>query len=352
MKSKNFLGVHSVFIIFALMLHAFCAALAVGGMMRVYSMMLAYEHSRPEYVARNVLSLFEDKRYADIIKLGKVPLSKMETAESFGRAAEKNYSGGQFSLSRSGDSNWQIACDGRPVATLSLRNQKSGGRHGMDLWTTQRLDVLSPAPQSYTVQAPPAVRIAVNDIVPGNSALVTQALIQSPFGKLPDSLAPAVAKVYQFDGLFLPPDVTATADNGTTCAVAQFQNSITVCLSPSEQVIAQLSQFGEQAACAYAKFITNDAKLDEVLPFFLPESEYYTHLKQFYNGWYNEHDQYAFKNARFSNWFMYDERHISCDISFDYWIKMKRHEYTYPSKYTMYFVLSDKGWRVANLVVL
>ncbi len=352
MKTKSPAGINSVFIVFALLLHAFCAALAVGGMVQVYNIALAYEHSRPEYAAQDVLSLFEKKRYEEIIKLGRIPLSKLETTESFGRAAEKSYNGGGFSISRSGENGWQIACGGKPVATLSLRCQKGGGSHGMDLWTIEKLAVLSPAPQSYTVQTPPAVHLLVNGVEPDDSALVVAAQAKSPFGTLPDALAPTMSKVYRFDGLFSPPEVTASGDNGAACAVTQFQNSISVCLPPSEQVIAQLSRFGEQAACAYAKYITNDATLDEVLPFFLPESGYYTRLKQFYNGWYNAHDQYAFKNAAFSNWYAYDERHVSCDISFDYWIKMSWHEYTYPSKYTMYFVLSDNGWRVANLVVL
>lgn len=352
MKTKAPAEMNAVFVVFALMLHAFCAALAVGGMMRVYSITLAYEHSRPEYVAQNVLSLFEEKRYEKIISLGQVPLSRLETAESFGRAAEKSYNDGGFSISRSGENSWQIECGGKPVATLLLSCQKGGGQHSTDLWAVEKLTVLSPAPQSYTVQTPAPVYLTVNGVEPDDSALVTTAQAKSPFGTLPDALAPAEAKVYRFDGLFWPPEVTASADSGVACTVARFQNSILVCLPPSKQVVAQLSEFGEQAACAYAKYITNDATLDEVLPFFLPESGYYTQLKQFYNGWYNAHDQYAFKNAEFSNWNAFDERHVSCDISFDYWIGMNRHEYTYPSKYTMYFVLGDNGWRVANLVVL
>lgn len=352
MKTKVASEINYIFVVFALMLHAFCAALAVGGMVRVYNIALAYEHSRPEYMAQNVLSLFEEKRFEEIISLGQVPLSELETAESFARAAQKSYNGGEFSISRSGENSWQIDCGDKPVATLLLHYQKGGGRHGMDIWSTERLDVLSPTPQSYTIQTPPSVHLFVNGVEPDDSVLVTDTQTTSPFGTLPDALAPAAAKVYRFDGLFLPPEVTASANNGVACSVSQFENRISVCLSPSEQVIAQLSEFGEQAACAYAKYITNDATLDEVLPFFLPESSYYTHLRQFYNGWYNAHDQYAFKNAKFSNWSAFDDRHVSCDISFDYWIKMSRHEYTYPSKYTMYFVLGNNGWRVANLVVL
>lgn len=351
MKTKNPAGIHSVFVIFALMLYAFCAALAVGGMVQVYHLTLAYEQSRPEYVVQDVLSLFKEKRYAEIIKLGKVRLSTLETTEHFGQAAEKSYSGGEFSLVHCGDNNWRVACGDKPVATLSLRCQKGGGRHGMDLWSADMLDVLIPAPQSYTVQTPPAVHITVNGVAPDDSAL-TAAKAESPFGVLPEVLMPDAAKIYRFDGLFLPPDVAATGDDGAVCAIARFENSFSVCLSPGEQLTVQLSQFGEQAACSYAKFITNDATLDEVLPYFLPESSYYTYLKQFYNGWYNAHDEYAFKNAAFSDWCAYDARHVSCDIAFDYWIRMGRHEYTYPSKYTMYFVLSDSGWRVANLVVL
>lgn len=353
MTAKSRSGINSVFIIFALMLHAFCAALAVGGMLRVYNMALAYEHSRPEYVVRGVLSLFEEKRYAELIRLGQIPLSRFETAEHFGRAAQESYGDRTFSVSRGGENQWQIVCGGKPVSTLSLRCQKDvKQRGGTALWTADRLELLLPAPQSYTVQAPPAVRLTVNGVVPDDSVLTEAAYVESPFGRLPDALAPEAARVYRFDGLFLPPEIAATDANGLPGVVTRFQNSISVGLSPSAQVVAQLSEFGEQAACAYAKYITNDATLDEVLPYFLPESQYFTYLKQFYNGWYNVHEQYAFKNATFSNWYAYDTRHVSCDITFDYWIKMGRREYTYPSKYTMYFVLGPNGWRVANLVVL
>lgn len=353
MTAKSRSVTNSVFIIFALMLHAFCAALAVGGMLRVYNMALAYEHSRPEYVVRSVLSLFEEKRYAELIRLGQIPLSRFETAEHFGRAAQASYGDGTFSVSRGSENRWQIVCGDKPVATLSLRCQKDAKQRGdMALWTADRLELLLPAPQSYTVQAPPAVQLTVNGIAPDDSAPSETAQAETPFGRLPDALAPEAAKVYRFDGLFLLPEIAASDANGLSGTVTRFQNSISVGLSPSAPVVAQLSEFGAQAACAYAKYITNDATLDEVLPYFLPESQYYTYLKQFYNGWYNAHEQYAFKNAVFSNWHAYDARHVSCDIAFDYWIKMGRREYTYPSKYTMYFVLGQNGWRVANLVVL
>ena len=353
MTAKSRPDTNWVFIIFALMLHAFCAALAVGGMLRVYNIALAYEHSRPEHVVRSVLSIFEERRYAELIELGQIPLSRFETAEHFGRAAQESYSNGAFSVSSGSENRWQISCGGSPVATLSLRVQNDAMQHsGMALWRADRLELFLPAPRSYTVQAPPAARLTVNGVATDDSVLTEAAQAESPFGRLPDALAPETARVYRFDGLFLPPEIAATDANGLPGTVTRVQNSILVGLSPDVSVIAQLSELGEQAACAYAKYITNDATLDEVLPYFLPESQYYTHLKQFYNGWYNAHEQYAFKNAAFSNWNAYDARHVSCDIAFDYWIKMGRREYTYPSKYTMYFVLGQNGWRVANLVVL
>lgn len=339
------------FIVFVLLLHAFCAALSIGGMIKVRDLALAYEHSRPEYVARGVLALFEEHRYAELIRLGQIPLSKLETAEHFGRAAQKSYGDGAFSVKQDHEARWRIACGGKPVAILSLRRQAPDKR-GMALWDTDRLELLLPMPQDYTVGAPPAARFTVNGVLPDDSALTEAAVEESPFGKLPDALAPEPARTYRFERLFLPPEISATDQDGLPCAVSQLENSFSIGLIPDERVVAQLSQFGEQAACAYAKYITNDATLDEVLPYFLPESAYYTYLKQFYNGWYNAHDAYAFKNAVFSNWHAYDARHVSCDIAFDYWIQMGRREYTYPSKYTMYFVQGQNGWRVANLVVL
>lgn len=340
------------FAIFALMLYAFCAALAVGGMFRVYNMSLAYERSNAEYVARHVINLFEQKRYDEILKQSGVTLSEFETPAAFGSALEKGFAEGEFTLVRTNSKSWRISRGGKALATLELCCKNGGGEYGLDLWGIEKLTLTAPVPSAYTVQAPHTVSISVNGIVPDDRYLDESDTAESPFGKLPETLAPERVRTYRLEGMFSPPEVTALGENGKECAIVLFQNNVSVSLLPEQQVITQLSTLGEQAACAYAKYITNDAVLDDVLPFFLPESEYYAHLKQFYNGWYNAHDDHAFSNSVFSDWCAYDDRHVSCDISFDYWIKMGRHEYTYPSKYTMYFVLSDYGWRVANLVVV
>lgn len=340
------------FTIFALMLYSFCAALAVGGIVRVYNISLAYEHSNSEYLAQHVLELFKDKHYSEIIEQSEIVLSEFETPAAFGKALEKDFPEGDFALDRTDSDNWCISSDGSTLANFELCRESGSGKYGMDTWKIGKLDVIAPVQKTYTVQTPLSVQISINGIVPDDRYLAESDYAENPFGALPEALAPQKVKTYRLDNLFSPPDVSAQSEIRKDCEIAIFKNNVSVSMLPDQQIITQLSTFGEQAACAYSKYITNDAVLDEVLPFFLPESEYYTYLKQFYNGWYNAHDAFAFSNTEFSNWCAYDDRHVSCDISFDYFIKMGRHEYTYPSKYTMYFVLGDYGWRVANLVVL
>ena len=121
---------------------------------------------------------------------------------------------------------------------------------------------------------------------------------------------------------------------------------------PDESVTTPLSLFVEAAAKAYATYITRDSQLTEVLPFFLPGTEFYTHLSQFYNGWYNEHDSYAFDNVVISEWAALDADHLSCEIAFDYSITLGWRTFDYPSRYTVYLVRTGGGWKISNLVVL
>lgn len=338
------------FVLFALLLHAFCAALAAGGLMRVYNMALAYERSNPEHAAKQVLVLFKESRYDEIIIKGDISLSEFESPNVFGNALETTGEG-NYTLGRSGAEQWKILRGNTTIAELKLRVEKGGGGYGMDIWRAEKLNLISPAPKTYTVQAPAAVALTINGKSPHSRYLSQDHNSHSPFGDLPEELSPEAGQTYRLEGLYAPPSVAVQGKAGQLCEAVSFEDTVSVTVEPESQVVTQLSTLGEQAACAYAKYITNDATLNEVLPFFLPESGFYTHLKQFYNGWYNEHDAYAFSNAVFTNWRAYGERHISCDIAFDYWIKMGRHEYTYPSKYTMYFVLGNNGWRVSNLVV-
>lgn len=45
----------------------------------------------------------------------------------------------------------------------------------------------------------------------------------------------------------------------------------------------------------------------------------------------------------------YSPDHLSCDVTFDYHIYRGSRVHDFPSAYTLYFIRTDSGWKVANL---
>lgn len=347
----------TAFFIFAAILFITCGALTAGGLFRLYKTAEAYELSSPDNAAERVLSLFREKNCDELIKLSGITLSELEAADHLAAAIERGAPSGSYSFSRTKNGCYRLSRGEYELAELYLTCKKSGGSYGFDLWEPESL-VLAAAPKSYTVTVSPAALPTANGILleerlidKAASDKLAKELFKS-FGSLSDELSPTPPAVYRLEGLYCPPEISIADGANRKCVINTLENSITVSLYPDSETIAEVSSIAAAAAESYAKFITNDAALDDVLPYFLSGSQFYRNLCEFYNGWYNAHDSYSFEEPRFAGWQIYDDSHISCMIMFNYRITMGRHEYEYPSKYSMSLVRTDSGWKISDLKVI
>lgn len=348
----------TIFAVFAASLFITCGALCIGGLFRLYKMAAAYELSSPDNAANSALSLFKAGKYSDILSLCDITLSEFEDEQDFAKALKAAAPNGAYSFKRIGAEGYRLMRGDTVLAELSLSCEKEGGSYGFDRWHIDSMRLSAIEQQSYTVTVPKWLKASVNgtalweDLLDSAASEQEKAKLCTAFGGLPEEFAPETPAVYRLSGLFSPPKISVESPPKTKIIIRDLNNNYTVSLYPSSDIISELSDIGIEAACMYARYITNDAVLDDILPYFLPQSQYYTHLKQFYNGWYNTHDSYSFEEPRFASWQIYDENHVSCVILFNYRITMGRHQYEYPSKYSMSFVKSPDGWKLSNLVVI
>ena len=347
-----------VFLIFAITLFLTCGALTAGGLFRLYKMAAAYELSSPDNLAKSTLDIFKDERYDEIISLCDIHLSEFETADDFAAALNEAAPVGSYTFSKTGNGSYRLQRGESPLADLTLTCQKGAGEYGFDIWQVEKLEFIGAKTQDYTVTASPELSPMVNGVLLKDS-LIDESKSEKykedlgeAFGNLAEELLPQAPSVYHVEGLYCPPVVTVDAPKKSKSIVRTLENDYSVILYPTGDVITELSEIAASAAETYARYITNDASLDEVLPYFLPDSQYYRHLKEFYNGWYNTHDSYLFEQPKFASWQIYDENHVSCVILFNYKITMGRHQYEYPSKYNMSFIKTDSGWKLSNLIVI
>lgn len=339
------------FIFFAIMLFVLCGAAASGGIYRVYMVAQAYESSTAEYAAQRELSAFENGDLDLLLRRCPPKLSYYENTEDYKAALSEYWGEGKPELLRTGSDSFEISVGGNAAAFLTVECGKKAGAYGIDKWSVNSFKLAELPTEDYEIYYPPGVSLKINGIMPLQEDMSECDDPQSPFFSLPQELAAEPTACCKVQGLYITPQIEAESENGEKLEISREKNTFHITAEPKEATVKALTELGLSAAEGYARFITNDATLDETLPFFLPNSKIYTHLTQFYNGWYNDHEEFRFENANFSAWRAYDERHVSCEISFDYYIKMGRREFTYPSRYDMYFVKSGSGWLVCALVV-
>jgi hypothetical protein len=339
--------------LFVLLLTVFCAALTAGGLIRVYRLAVAFEHSAPARVVEGVVRLFREEDYAVLALEGGLALSPFEDAGHLGAVVRDRMGGDPQSVEavRLSQGRYRIQSGSTPLAELSLSYSPAAGEYGLDVWELESLALQAFPRDDLIILAPAQTAVSLNGKILTEDFAEDTAVAAGEYGALPQGVAPALLTRYRVSGLLARPQITAGSPDGAACAVNLVQNTATVTCPAGEETIAQLSPLAERAAMAYANFITKDAELDDVLPFFLKGTQCYTNLRQFDNRWYNEHDAFAFSDMQTGCWQALDGDHVRCDVVFEYSITMGRRVFDYPSRYTLYFVRTGPDWKISNLLV-
>ncbi|MDR2909230.1 MAG: hypothetical protein LBU86_05060 [Oscillospiraceae bacterium] len=101
----------------------------------------------------------------------------------------------------------------------------------------------------------------------------------------------------------------------------------------------------EEAAKAYAAYVTNDAEFSAVASFLLPGTEFYESLRTFDRSWYVPHTGYSIDKVAVTDIAAWSRDCFSGVIRFDYNIIAGR-VYPYPTAYSMPFVRVGGEWKL------
>lgn len=340
------------FPLFLIMLTVLCAVTVVALWLHVYDTVSDYEKSQPSGVLRQIEAMFEQKNYAALLEHSDLILSPYEDLSALEQRMQE-LTGGTTSdvqIVQCDETHYDVLGGRNTLATVVLRHIPSDKDDGFGTWENERLTLAISPRTNLIVDCPDGVTVWVNG-KPSKDAEKAEKATDTAYGTLPAQVPQAVFMRYFITGLLCKPEITAEDAAGRPCRIEQTGDMIRVVREPDEALTQRLSSLAIAASQMYARYITKDAERTDVLPFFLEGTEIHSHIQNFYSGWYNDHDAYSFSNAQISKISMLDDMHISCDITFDYTIKMGRHTFDYPSHYTLYFVKLNAGWKISNLLV-
>lgn len=205
---------------------------------------------------------------------------------------------------------------------------------------------------SYTVSAPGHVTVFVDGAeLPkeGEGVAITPLEI---FHELPEeqpttieyTLAPSLAE----------PQVTATGPNGENLEflVNEEERAMQAQLPVAPEQEAQWALRMEDAAKAYALFISEDGTLQAFNTFLYPGTNFAANVKTFQAVWYADHDAYAFNNMEVRNITPTSPTAFMGDIEYDFDVTFQGEVQTFHSHYRMAFALYGDNWLLLNMEML
>ena len=326
-----------------------CLVAAGTGLWLLWGFLDQYDRNSPQQIVRSFARQVEAGEYASLLNGGQLQPSRFDDADRMEAWLADNLGGKRISCrpAAGSEKEYLLSADGRDFARVRLEPQGKPNLYGMQPHQVTGVETMVELIPEATITAPAEAAVTVNG-VPLEAADGEDAAESGVYTGLPEGYLPPQLVSYRLTGLAGMPEVTARMGE-QDCTVNWDGTACTVTSQPDAALQQEITPLAEEASHLYARFITQDATRTALNPYLLAGTEFYGKLAEFYNGWYIDHQSYAFGETVVDGFQQYSPDHLSCDVTFDYHIYRSSRVHDFPSAYTLYFIRTDSGWKVANL---
>ncbi|GEM_PF-1074756 len=344
-----------LYLIFGFILPLLAVSIFFTGL---YGYLYGYENYNSEVFLNKYLELIKADNYKEIMKYNDIKTDKFNTEKEFSMYMNKEYGEKhdiaiimkESSLSTENEEFYKVQFNGKAIKQFKLIKTGEKKLRYFSEWRVEKPETNVYA-ESVKIFAPIGVDIYVNEVLLDKENLSSEEEIFPHYKGIKDKSHNHPKLVcYKVDELMAVSSVYAKRKDGRLCDVALDNDVYKVTSGIPSNDLGELEQFAEDFAKQYAAFIAMDAKFSDLKQSIYQDTEFYDTLKEFYNGWYPEHDSYGYENVKSENMMWYDENHASVQVKFNHFVtspKYKRRDY--PVAYEIYFVKIDGKWLVAEL---
>ena len=330
-----------------------CLAVTGAGLFLLWSFLDQYETNSPTRIAASAAQQIALGDYSLLWESPQLAPDRFNSRERLSAWLEDCLEGKRISSrGLSGEEGvYELTADGEPFARLEILPQGHKNLFGGQPHQIEGVETQLPMTQTFTLTAPEEAQVTVNGVPLTREDAQGDPAPLAAYDGLPDGYEAPRALTYQVGPLAGEPEITARLEGGGDCAVKVEGSSAAVSAPAGQELRDQIGPIAQEASHLYARFITQDAVFDQLAPYLLTCTDYYQKVAGFYNGWYISHDSYSFGETTLSNFLLYSPDHLSCDIAFDYQVVKGSKTYDFPSSYTLYYIRTAGGWKIANMTV-
>jgi hypothetical protein len=344
-----------LYLIFGLILPVIAVSIYFSGL---YGYLYGFENYNSEAFLKQYLELIKSDDYDKIMKYNGINTDKFNTEKEFSVYINREYGekhdstviAKESSRTTENEEFYKVQFSGNKIKQFKLIKTGEKKLHYFNVWKVDSPETNIYA-ESVKIFAPVGVDVYVNDVLVDKEYQSTKEKILPHYQGIKDEnyKHPRLA-YYEVNNLMSISSVYAKKKDGRLCDIVLNDGVYEVASSIPSADLVELKQFAERFAIQYAEFIAMDAKFSDLSKSIYKDTEFYDTLKEFYNGWFPEHDRHGYENLEIGKDIWYDDNHASMQVKFNYFVtnpKYKRKDY--PVAYEIYFVKIEGKWLVANV---
>lgn len=309
----------------------FAALLLVSGIY-FYGWLKDYENTRPEVVAKGVISKYIENGNAGAMKSDcALDLSDYETEKSVSQAVESFTKTKKITLSTSGkkvkgyDFAYNIKADDKTFLSIYLVKNKDKTFFGHYGYSVKKSAFADSFYKTAVIKLSSDDDITVNGI-----KLKDNDRTDDTLPKLPESITAKIKNKKQTAKLnrLINPNPEIKAFKNEKAMEIKNNNGIFEVINTYSGVIGdKITDFALEAAKTYAAYMQDDKRFSQVAAYLMPKTEFYQNLKTSLVIFALKHDSYHFENIDTSELYSYSDTLFSVRVKFEQVLKLGKKEY-------------------------
>lgn len=351
-SEKNTVNQNSKFYKFIAVFGIFMGILTVGTLSVLWFFLSEYEKSDPRYPVSHTVNLIEKNDFSLAAENLNTEYTEFFTEDYFISYLENTFGkNGDVKVikTKSEDENsYGYTLEGKN-GKISIKAVKQKETLAFNLPKYALYADLGPQ-ESWKISAPDNMQVKVNGVVLDTSHLTKEKFIPLPYQTMNDkSLAPALS-AYAAKGIYGTPEIEA---EGGEISIDSTEKTVIIS-DKSKEIPKERKDNLTYCAVKYANYISKDAQLSDINQFLYKDTQFYSHMQNYSNFWYIDHEVAKAENIQVLNYQEYSPTAYSAEIKFDYRIYQKEWNINkiYPTHYRISFAQIDGIEKVINIETL
>ncbi len=304
-----------------LVISAFFLCLLIAAGCILWTVLDAYEASRPKHAAEEVFEdFFVDKNVDEIVEIATMG-NGFETKEQMAEALLEQLDGKELdyiAVSNDGEvQKYAVTADGTRIAYFTLSQNGEQYSYGFLGYSLLDMEIFATAKVNKTIIVPEGYTLMLNSIVVGKDYITTPQIAHRSNEYLPEGEEGLYLNEYTVKGFFYEPEIKVVSPEGKSpkLKVDEDNSTITAELVYDDTLIEEYSDYVIKIASIYTGVMSEDNTKAQLYQYIDKSSEFYQKVRKAQTNWFWDHDGHKIKNTEASQFFSHSDNVFSCRVT-------------------------------------